>query len=222
MANHSSRQSSFQTQLEGRATVKRHNPTLSESALWQHLCSSRLGVAFHRQVPLDRYIVDFLAPSVRVIVEVDGLWRHRRVALDERRDKKLTQLGYCILASRCGARHAAAVNCRRAHPRSHRRRAIALAAPHALWHCHGATPPSASRRFCVAKRRPHHAVCSPPQPKSKEWTALFDIAPTQKQTRSDGSHSPSPQPTKTRKRPLSCALQGSSKFSRRGRDSNPR
>jgi len=97
MANHSSRQSSLQTQLEGRASVKRHNLTHSESALWQQLSGNRLGIAFKRQVPLDRYIVDFLAPSLNLIVEVDGLWHHRRVVLDERRDRKLTRLDYQVL-----------------------------------------------------------------------------------------------------------------------------
>jgi len=97
MVNHSARPSSFEAQLEGRASVMRHNLTLSESALWRHLSGSQLGVAFRRQVPLDRYVVDFLAPSVRLIVEVDGLWHHRRVAADERRNRKLVRLGYRIL-----------------------------------------------------------------------------------------------------------------------------
>ena len=97
MANYASRSSSFESQLHGRASVKRHNLTHSESALWQHLAGSHLGVAFKRQVPIGRYIVDFLAPSLHVIVEVDGLWHHRRIALDERRDRKLTQLGYQVL-----------------------------------------------------------------------------------------------------------------------------
>jgi very-short-patch-repair endonuclease len=97
MVNHSSRQCSLQTQLEGRASVKRHNLTHSEGALWQYLSGSRLGVAFRRQVPIDRYIVDFLAPAIRLVVEVDGLWHHRRIALDERRDRKLTRLGYRIV-----------------------------------------------------------------------------------------------------------------------------
>jgi len=44
-----------------------------------------------------RYVVDFLAPAVQFIVEVDGLWHHRRVAADERRDRKLVRLGYRIL-----------------------------------------------------------------------------------------------------------------------------
>jgi hypothetical protein len=30
-------------------------------------------------------------------VEVDGLWNQRRIALDERRDRKLTRLGYQVL-----------------------------------------------------------------------------------------------------------------------------
>jgi very-short-patch-repair endonuclease len=75
----------------------RHNLTLSESALWRHLSGSQLGVAFRRQVPLDRYSVDFLAPSLQLIVEVDGLWHHRRITADERREKRLTRMGYRIL-----------------------------------------------------------------------------------------------------------------------------
>lgn len=97
MANQPLRQRSLQTQLDGRASVKRHNLTLSESALWQRLSGNRLGIAFKRQVPLEQYIVDFLAPSLHLIVEVDGLWHHRRIALDERRDRKLTRLGYQVL-----------------------------------------------------------------------------------------------------------------------------
>jgi hypothetical protein len=53
-----------------------------------NLSGSQLGVAFRRQVPLDRYIVDFLAPSLQLIVEVDGLWHHRRMAADERRESR--------------------------------------------------------------------------------------------------------------------------------------
>ncbi len=97
MVNRTSRQSSFESQLEERASVMRRNLTVSESDLWFHLVGKRLGVAFRRQVPLDCYVVDFLAPSVRLIVEVDGLWHHRRVAADERRDRRLTRMGYRIL-----------------------------------------------------------------------------------------------------------------------------
>lgn len=98
MVNRASHQPSFAaTQLEGRAAVKRRNLTNSEAALWQHLRGNQLGVAFCRQAPLANYIVDFLAPSAGLIVEVDGLWHQRRVAADERRDRKLARLGYRIL-----------------------------------------------------------------------------------------------------------------------------
>src|SRR5512145_231759 len=98
MVNRASHLSSFAaTQLQGRAALKRHHHTHSEAALWQYLSGAKLGVAFRRQVPVDQYIVDFLAPSIRLVVEVDGEWHHRRIAADERRDRKLTRMGYRIL-----------------------------------------------------------------------------------------------------------------------------
>jgi very-short-patch-repair endonuclease len=40
---------------------------------------------------------DFVASSIRLIVEVDGEWHQRRVKADERRDSKLTRMGYRIV-----------------------------------------------------------------------------------------------------------------------------
>jgi very-short-patch-repair endonuclease len=65
-----------------------------ERALWRELCGSRLGVAFRRQVVLgNRYVADFLAPAVRLAVEVDGGLHARRRAADARRDRDLARLG---------------------------------------------------------------------------------------------------------------------------------
>ncbi len=62
------------------------------------LRSQRLGVRFVRQVPLlGRYIVDFLAPVVKLVVEVDGESHSERSALDARRDRALTRAGYTVL-----------------------------------------------------------------------------------------------------------------------------
>lgn len=97
MVNRASKQSTRSMQLQGRAALKRHHLTHSEAALWQHLSGGKLGVAFKRQVAIERYIVDFLAPSIRLVVEVDGEWHQRRIAADERRDRKLTRMGYRIL-----------------------------------------------------------------------------------------------------------------------------
>ena len=98
MANHSNSCSQFQLTLQGRAAAFRGNLTTSEARLWAELSASKLGVAFRRQVPVGtRFIADFLAPSVKLIVEVDGGYHSRRVAADARRDRKLARLGYRVL-----------------------------------------------------------------------------------------------------------------------------
>jgi very-short-patch-repair endonuclease len=69
--------------------------TESEEALWRALRSSQLGVRFRRQVVLlDRFIVDFYAPSHRLVVEVDGKYHARRRVRDARRQRALERAGY--------------------------------------------------------------------------------------------------------------------------------
>jgi very-short-patch-repair endonuclease len=75
-----------------------HAPTPSEEALWQALRGGVLGVAFKRQVVIGgRYIVDFFAPSVGLVVEVDGGVHRSSRAADCRRDEKLRRLGYRVV-----------------------------------------------------------------------------------------------------------------------------
>jgi very-short-patch-repair endonuclease len=71
--------------------------TWSEAALWRELSGSKLGVAFRRQVCIGRYIADFAAPSVRLVVEVDGGWHERRGAADGRRDRELARAGWRVV-----------------------------------------------------------------------------------------------------------------------------
>jgi very-short-patch-repair endonuclease len=54
-------------------------------------------VWFRRQVVIGHFIVDFLAPRKRLIVEVDGGYHATRVDADARRDRKLTRQGYRAL-----------------------------------------------------------------------------------------------------------------------------
>jgi very-short-patch-repair endonuclease len=76
----------------------RNAPTVSEARLWSALrCRQLRGVAFRRQVVVARYIVDFLAPEARLIVEVDGGYHAGRARQDARRDRELTELGYRVL-----------------------------------------------------------------------------------------------------------------------------
>ena len=87
-----------QTLLAERAHAMRLAPTPSEAALWRLLSGRKLGVAFRRQVPLaGRYIADFFAPSLRLVVEVDGTAHLARARSDARRDRVLARLGYRVL-----------------------------------------------------------------------------------------------------------------------------
>jgi len=71
--------------------------TPSEQRLWLAIRRGVLGVWFRRQVPLGRFIGDFVAASARLVVEVDGGYHARRRAADERRDRALQRLGYRVL-----------------------------------------------------------------------------------------------------------------------------
>ena len=53
---------------------------------------------FRRQVVLGRYIADFFAAEVKLVVEVDGGYHGRlRERSDERRDRWLQRQGYTVL-----------------------------------------------------------------------------------------------------------------------------
>jgi very-short-patch-repair endonuclease len=83
--------------LQQIASELRASLTPSEAALWQCIRACRTGVWFRRQVVIGRFIVDFVAPSARLVVEVDGGYHARRVSADARRDRVLRRLGYRVL-----------------------------------------------------------------------------------------------------------------------------
>ena len=79
--------------------ARQHRSALNapEQALWSEIRGGRLGVWFYRQVVIGRFIVDFLAPKERLIVEVDGGYHSTRAGADARRDRKLARMGYRVL-----------------------------------------------------------------------------------------------------------------------------
>jgi very-short-patch-repair endonuclease len=83
--------------IASRASAMRSAPTTSERLLWEALRGKQLGVAFRRQLVVGPFIVDLVAPSCRLIVEVDGGYHARRVHQDARRDAKLARAGYRVL-----------------------------------------------------------------------------------------------------------------------------
>ncbi len=80
-----------------RAREMRFAMTESEQILWRELRGGRLGVAFRRQVPIGRYVADFAAPTLKLVVEVDGGCHVRRIAADARRDRVLRRWGFTVL-----------------------------------------------------------------------------------------------------------------------------
>jgi very-short-patch-repair endonuclease len=75
----------------------RRYPTSSEQVLWQAIRGRRLGVRFVRQVALGLYVVDFLAPQLKLIVEVDGGYHAARADADGRRQRWLERRGYRVV-----------------------------------------------------------------------------------------------------------------------------
>jgi len=74
--------------------------TRAEKRAWIQLKDRRtLGLKFRRQVPIDRFIVDFYCHEIRVIVEIDGGVHDRpgQVKWDATRNARLEELGYKFL-----------------------------------------------------------------------------------------------------------------------------
>jgi very-short-patch-repair endonuclease len=72
--------------------------THAERVLWRLLRDWRLsGVKFRRQQPIDRYIVDFVCFSHRLVIEVDGGQHASPDAYELRRTAYLERSGFRIL-----------------------------------------------------------------------------------------------------------------------------
>jgi very-short-patch-repair endonuclease len=80
------------------AQAMRKSPTAAEAVLWERLRNRKLaGYRFRRQHPIDRFVVDFCCPSVRLVVEVDGGIHDTLRDADEARERLLNELGFKVL-----------------------------------------------------------------------------------------------------------------------------
>jgi very-short-patch-repair endonuclease len=74
----------------------RRAETVTERFLWKLLRGRRLeGFKFRRQVPIGRYVVDFLCLRHRLVVEADGPFHEP--AHDAERDAWLASQGFAVL-----------------------------------------------------------------------------------------------------------------------------
>ncbi|WP_224405986.1 endonuclease domain-containing protein [Afifella sp. IM 167] len=82
------------------ARRRRSAATRIERDLWHQLRDRRLaGLKFRREAPIGPYVVDFICPSARLVVEADGplhadAEQKRR---DDRRARWLESAGYRVL-----------------------------------------------------------------------------------------------------------------------------
>ncbi len=86
--------------LRAFARDQRALSTRAEDLFWREVRAGRLnGHKFKRQVPIAPYIVDFLCPAARVVVELDGPPHEaaERRAKDAKRDAWLSRQGFVVL-----------------------------------------------------------------------------------------------------------------------------
>ncbi|MDZ7806161.1 MAG: DUF559 domain-containing protein [Gracilimonas sp.] len=64
----------YKKEIRSVARTLRKNMTLSEILLWKQIKGRAFGVQFHRQVPMDRFVVDFYCHEIMLAIEVDELY----------------------------------------------------------------------------------------------------------------------------------------------------
>jgi len=90
----------YNSQLKTRARALRSNLTDAEQRLWNRLRGKQiLGIQFYRQRPIGNYIVDFYAPTTRLVIEVDGAHHFdtAQASYDRRRSEYLENHGLKVL-----------------------------------------------------------------------------------------------------------------------------
>ena len=82
----------------GAARKLPQQPTDGETLLWRRLRYRQIdGSKFRRQAPIGRYVVDFVCPSARLVVEVDGGQHAERRERDAERTQWLASQGYRVV-----------------------------------------------------------------------------------------------------------------------------
>jgi very-short-patch-repair endonuclease len=70
----------------------------AEKVIWKGLLSRKqTGERFLRQRPIYRFIVDFFAPEIGLIIEIDGNSHVNKGNYDRYREDKLVSLGYTLI-----------------------------------------------------------------------------------------------------------------------------
>jgi len=88
----------YNPNLKKLARKLRNNMSPPEIILWNQLKRKKLrGYDFHRQKPIDNYIVDFFCSKLKLIIEVDGDVHKDKGEDDIVRQSRLESLGLKVL-----------------------------------------------------------------------------------------------------------------------------
>ena len=88
----------YQPCLNNLARKLRKNSTLGEALLWNKLKGKQLfGYKFIRQIPINKYIVDFYCRELKLIIEIDGFTHNYKIDADIERQKVLEKEGYAVI-----------------------------------------------------------------------------------------------------------------------------
>ena len=79
----------YNPKLKQFARELRNNSTLSEVLLWRQVKGQALKYEFHRQVPIDEFIVDFYCHELMLAIEIDGNSHNDKFNYDMNRQMKL-------------------------------------------------------------------------------------------------------------------------------------
>jgi len=72
--------------------------TLAEVLLWNELRRKQmLGYDFHRQKPIDEYVVDFYCPKLMLVLEIDGASHEGKQQEDTKRQRDIERYGISFL-----------------------------------------------------------------------------------------------------------------------------
>ena len=84
--------------LKDLARELRTHSTLAEVLLWKQIKNKKLlGYDFHRQKPIDSFIVDFFYPDLMLAIEIDGVSHLQKGNADVERHRRLESLGVHLI-----------------------------------------------------------------------------------------------------------------------------
>jgi very-short-patch-repair endonuclease len=88
----------YNPKLKELARQLRNNSTVAEVFLWTHLNGKQMfGYDFHRQKPIDNYIIDFFCNELMLAIEIDGITHEGKNIEDDSRRRRLESLGIRFL-----------------------------------------------------------------------------------------------------------------------------